>query len=134
VLRLSSKLTKATADAYIYKHSEKGQIKFIPCISNKDIFWPILQIPEIFPDVRMYFHICQLRKHSVGRIRILNWPCQQKKMHSTKIYFKWNFCSHSIKRNKREQDVIKEVINFIMMFASLEIDMYITHWSSKLAQ
>jgi hypothetical protein len=50
-------------------HSDRGTIKFVPCISNKNIFWPSLLIPEILLNVRMNFHICQMHKKSELRMK-----------------------------------------------------------------
>jgi len=30
----------------------------VPCVSNKNMFWPVLRIPKLFADLRVCIQIC----------------------------------------------------------------------------
>jgi hypothetical protein len=86
-------------------HSERGTIKFVPCISNKNIFWPSLLIPEILLYVRMNFHICPMHKKSE----------QSEKFTICNIVY----CPLEYKAKKKEATCVKENMHLIMMIASI---------------
>jgi hypothetical protein len=120
VLRLSSKLTKAPAEAYIYKHSEKGQIKFIPRISKQGHILANSPDPRnfsLYQDVFLHLPVNETVSGQDTKLTMSAKNEYLKKINSNEI------STLIVYKGKSEWDVVKGIIHFIMMSASLEIDM-----------